>query len=361
MADDATGALEAGALLAARGSRVAVRLSPDQPLPAGHCPYDAIIVDTETRHGTAGSASSIIHRVAAEARGAGVRWIYKKTDSTLRGPIAAELGTLAAAFPELPLIYVPAYPAVGRTVREGRLYVNGILLEQTEFAQDPRWAVRTSSVLEVVEAQRERPVRLAKGTTNLGAALADPAKPVIVCDGSTDLDLRDIRDVLREQTASFLTAGPAGFIPHWADLASVTGHSAPYRFPKAESWLVVCGSLHPMSRKQAELAQRAGHPAILSPGIRSLEPETVAANIAAQVVMHLERSPVRGIIVFGGDTASAVWKAMGIDELEPFGEVITGVPVSTPSGSPGGPVFVTKAGGFGEETIVDMIVERMRR
>ena len=57
--------------------------------------------------------------------------IYKKTDSTLRGNIAAELRALADLFPTWRIGYAPAYPALGRTVKNGVLYVDDVPVSET--------------------------------------------------------------------------------------------------------------------------------------------------------------------------------------------------------------------------------------
>ena len=114
LADDLTGALETGARFAAAGvpAVVSVELSTASDAPV-------LVIDTETRHLAPADAAARIHELACQARARGVRFIYKKTDSTLRGNIGAELGALCRADPDSPLVYAPAYPAMGRTVRPG--------------------------------------------------------------------------------------------------------------------------------------------------------------------------------------------------------------------------------------------------
>jgi len=60
--------------------------------------------------------------------------------------------------------------------------------------------------------------------------------------------------------------------------------------------------------------------------------------------------------VFGGDTALALWNALGITELRPLGEVLPGVVVSVSADEKR--IFVTKAGGFGGPSLIAEILER---
>ncbi|MBI5085319.1 MAG: four-carbon acid sugar kinase family protein, partial [Acidobacteria bacterium] len=152
LADDLTGALEAGAQFAGAGA-VAVVLTKDPP----KFDVPVVIIDTETRHLAPPEAARRVFRHAQWAKDAGVALIYKKTDSTLRGNIGAELGALLGAFPGRRLTYAPAYPQLGRTVVHGRLLLDGLPVEQTPFAGDPIDPV-TESNIEVVLVRQGAPL-----------------------------------------------------------------------------------------------------------------------------------------------------------------------------------------------------------
>src|SRR5258705_480938 len=85
VADDLTGACDTGALFAARGP-VPVTVWPDPPL---HAPVT--VVDTESRTLDPVDAA---RRVSGVARNLARTRFFKKIDSTLRGPIGAELDAL---------------------------------------------------------------------------------------------------------------------------------------------------------------------------------------------------------------------------------------------------------------------------
>ena len=76
-----------------------------------------------------------------------------RIDSTLRGNISAELQALAHFYPDWRIAYAPAYPALGRTVRLGVLYVDGIAVAETAFANDALNPVRSSSVSAVLHPE----------------------------------------------------------------------------------------------------------------------------------------------------------------------------------------------------------------
>jgi uncharacterized protein YgbK (DUF1537 family) len=126
LADDLTGALEAGAKFAGQGIRTLV--STELSLRPKGCDESigVLVIDAETRHLPAAEAGQRVWELAHAAGEQGFRYLYKKTDSTLRGNIASELGALAEAFPGSALLYAPAYPRMGRTVKRGMLYVHGV-------------------------------------------------------------------------------------------------------------------------------------------------------------------------------------------------------------------------------------------
>jgi uncharacterized protein YgbK (DUF1537 family) len=309
LADDATGALECGSLLAAMGVRTLVWLGGVlQQLP----PCEVLVVDTETRHGMAGTAAATVAGWQKYFMENGIERIFKKTDSTLRGHIGAELAVLGK------VVYAPAYPALGRVVQGGRLYVDGVPVEETAFGRDSRQPVRSGVIRDLFPA--EAAVEIVEG----------------------EPDFRDVP----------IAAGPAGWIRTWAG-----GGGAVSALPAVRRWLVVCGSLHPRSRRQAERARALGMVVVMSPAETFGEdPEAVAERLAALAVD--EMAGVEVVMMFGGDTARALWRAMGVELLEPLPEVLPGVAACRAPGK--ATVFVTKAGGFGEDDLVDQVRERMQ-
>jgi uncharacterized protein YgbK (DUF1537 family) len=286
LADDATGALEMGALLA-----------PSTVWLGAAAPRG--VVDTESRHLPPHEASTRLREmlvgVAPAAR------IFKKIDSTLRGPIAAELMAIHQAFPDRRLVVCPAYPRLGRTVRDGKLLVHGVPVDQTDFAKDPRWPV-----------------------TNAAIPWGE------VHDAETDEDLARIARLCDERCIGVGSGGLARWLlaPDGPRRAEV---------PPRTRWLVVCGSMHPVSLRQAERARRMGIEVIVGIG---------AADEA------IRRRP-EGMIIFGGETTFQTLVGLGLNHVTTLGEVLPGVPLSLAADIP----VITKAGGFGTDDLVATMLE----
>lgn len=327
LADDLTGALEAGARFAAHGLRAIVTTAMK-----GTSTQPVVVIDTETRHLPPEEAAGIVANSAV----ASSRLVYKKTDSTLRGNIAAELAALSSALGGARIGYIPAYPALGRTVRNGRLSVHGVPVDRTEFGQDALNPVRSSSISEL-----------------LGGGF-----PYTIHDGETDEDVAAAVAVELRAARVPVLAGPASVaaeIARQVDLPRTPGSP----WPAAQRCFIVNGSRHPCSIAQVARAESGGA-ASANPGApwRILRPPAspfsnareMAAASGELVRQAIAAEAPDAILVFGGDTAFGILKALGCPALEPVGEVVPGVPVSRVVGY--GFALITKAGGFGDEHLI---------
>ena len=142
IADDLTGAADSGVQLKRSGYRTAVvfrraDLPPEVDL-------DAVAVDTDSRSSPAGFAAKRVLEAGRAMNNA--RVIYKKIDSTLRGPIAAELAAALGATGRTKAVVAPAFPSAGRTTFEGVQLVNGKPVHQTGLAYDPSTPVSESHI-----------------------------------------------------------------------------------------------------------------------------------------------------------------------------------------------------------------------
>ena len=111
IADDFTGALDTGVQFAAYGA--ATRVMVKDQVDFASCDAQVLVVDTETRHLPPEKAYQIVEELTRAACRAGIRYIYKKTDSALRGNIGAELAAVLQASNNRQLPFLPAFPKMG--------------------------------------------------------------------------------------------------------------------------------------------------------------------------------------------------------------------------------------------------------
>ena len=385
LADDTTGALEVGAQFA--GHRVRSLVTSDLTHERNlKIEADAIVVDTQTRHLVPDEAAQHVRNSASAAGRLGIRHLYKKTDSTLRGNIASEFQALLEVFPERPLVYVPAYPQLGRVIVDGRLYVNDVPLEQSSFSRDPQNPVQESFIPSLLARNCRATVLQARGKDQLVELLRRVHQvhqgrdgSVIVCDGATEDDLREITSVLAGMKEPYLAAGPGGFAGHWISQLPV---SRTFTEPRIHirNCLVISGSRHPVSAEQVQKAETEGlatfrlRPplgtdaevaarlttavaergwACLAIGGEALgSPQEPARRLGAVARQVMDARPLDGLVIFGGDTAFALMQAVGATTVESCGDLLAGIPLSMTRYGNRALGLVTKAGGFGSADVI---------
>lgn len=324
IADDLTGALEVGAKFAAQG--LSSRVTCDDGVEPGDA--SVLVLDTESRHLPSREAEEKITTVCTNRPTP--KLIYKKTDSTLRGNIAAELRALQIAFPDHQLHYVPAYPAMGRTVRNGKLYVDRVALHQTAFANDPLNPIASSYLKDVL------------GDLQL-----------TLFDGETDADVLAAAKHIVSASKPAIVAGPAAIAGALAEILPLP-RTQPPQLPVLHRCLVINGSMHPASRDQIRQTRFDNHWNLFEFTSDQTGAER-ALRLGESVKRHLEHHPVDALIVFGGDTAYGIHRALGSHPFASSGEVLLGVPVSQSAGM----YWITKAGGFGNPNLTDELRRKL--
>jgi uncharacterized protein YgbK (DUF1537 family) len=393
LADDFTGALDTGVRLAVAGVtvRVVVRrrsgtLIPPPRMP--NCGEPAIVVDTESRHVGPKEAARRIRSWVRSSRRERIAFFYKKTDSTLRGNVGAELSALLLASGEDCLYFVPALPAAGRTTVGGVALLNGVPLHLSSPADDPLDPVTQSVVSTIIARQTDVAVESVTRGSDLPRR-EDRGKRILVFDAETDADLEDVGRRIGSAGIPRAIAGCSGFasvLPRLLNLPRVPAPAACFDPPM----LVVCGSLHEASLEQVKRAEESGFPSFMydrasSRGLARRIADVLASRGAAIVktaslsegrpsrvisrtvsraigglareVMSLVRPST--IVVFGGDTAFGVVEALGIRSFQPIREISQGVVVSCAEHAGKGLSLITKAGGFGPPDILLKIRESL--
>lgn len=303
-ADDRTGAFESAAELARSGAPVTVTV--------GVADHEPGVVDLGTRACTVDEA---IARVAAVAS---AEWMAHKIDSTLRGHWAHELRARHAATGRRVLV-VPAWPAMGRTCIGGVVHVQGDAFASVQAA--------------LPEAD------LLPGVAALDDWLTGEGLFGTV-DVADDHDLAAVAAELARHDV--LIAGPAGAIGVvFAARFGDAERASPPRL--ALPALVVCGSATAVSRAQVARLQQ------VRPDVDVLVAPVADGELRADVSLALADTArerldgVATLVVIGGDTAAAL---LGDEPRRVHGTVLPGLPWSLDEHD-GGPVVVTKAGGFG--------------
>lgn len=409
-ADDFTGALDTSVQFSKQGYRTCVTTA-YPPDPSAFCEdVDVLVADTESRHLSPEEAYDRTYRWTRLAKEQDVRLIYKKTDSTLRGNVGAELRATMDAGGRSKTIFAPALPRLGRTVSGGEVFFQGVPLTSTVFAKDPFTPICSSSIADIIHATAPGVSILNATPSNLlDAYYAAGRNSVIVVDAQTDSQLHEIAlssYALREKVVLAGCAGFAQMIPSMLDCSSLP---LPSRI-KAENCLFISGSINRIAMEQVDHAQRLGVPAVLlrprqlleqdywescegeafleklSSTLREKrclilktadsEEDTACVRRYAESqgipleALHLRLADHLGLLtaklvennnldllsVFGGDTLYGVLKHLHIQKITPESEILPGVVQSVFSCDRGLRYIVSKAGGFGEADLIHKIL-----
>lgn len=289
LADDFTGAMDTVIQFAKLGIQTKVGTDA-AALIASAQNAEVLMVNTETRHMTPEEAYKKVYREARAGREAGIPFLYKKTDSALRGNVGAELSAALAAWGSRFLPFVPAYPMMGRTTISGVHFINGVPVAQSEFARDLYTPVECSNVAALLKKQST--------TLVIHAGEERPEPPFLeVYDAETDGDLLAIAKSLRDQGETTIMAGCAGMA---AMLPAVLGLTAgtPETVHGTGKLLVLCGSVHPVAREQVRYAVKKGFVHIsLTPAVKlGMEEGTAAQDALVQRIAALCREDIPVIV-----------------------------------------------------------------
>ena len=404
IADDLTGACDTGVQLARIGSPCPVVLADSSAQIGARAlaniagEQGRLVVDTESRHLPPDKARSRVLTIAASLSEIGAGVVYKKVDSTLRGRIAAETEALCSVFDDRVVVVAPAYPAAGRTTVNGECLVNGVPVHQTEFGRDRRSPVRTSRVADHLPDGADVE-HATVGTIERLLADAHPGQ-IIVVDAETRNDLDALARLVADAPERYLLVGSAGFAAALGTTLISPGAGAPAASADAATRsaapvLGIVGSLSERSREQADYLRRRRRPFCVdvSPAQRGDEAEraaraleeaqdvlvatvpptgtgedpsqnddgasaTALARTLGEIALEaVRRVPATRLFVTGGDTAVAVLGALHARVVYVYREIAPGVPAMTISARIADRDLdvpaVTKAGGFGEQTVMD--------
>ena len=382
VADDLTGAADTGVQLTRAGYRTAVAFHGSPLPPAGG--LDVVAVDTDSRGMAAGFAARRVVEAAHAIRDADV--VYKKIDSTLRGPVAAEISAALGATGREKAVVAPAFPTAGRTTVSGVQLVRGVPVHETEARRDPRTPVHEGhlpTLLQAVGPVASLSIEELRDPETVRRALADAR--CVVADAEDEADLEALVRACPDPSAVLWT-GSAGLALAFGRVYPGSYGEVPSPTPQpARSVLVVVGSLSGVARGQLRhlagehgaVPVAAGGPggvveeaviaarealsegrcaAIYSPEVRGDADAGAVVEALAGVVARLsEEGLFDALVMTGGDTAVGVARGLGASGIRLVGEVGAGIPAGTLIG-PRPYAVVTKAGGFGEDgTLVDIV------
>ena len=332
---------------------------------------DLICVDTDSRFCDPVEAGQRATKAALMLHNCGAEWIYKKTDSVLRGNVTPEIEAIVTQLGLSGALLVPANPSLGRTVVNGQYFVRGQLIHKTEFAQDPKHPRSSPNVLELLGEPSVPPTCVRKPGEPL------PERGIFIGEVASAEDLRNWAALRNEK---WLMAGGAEFF----SALLKPGAPIPQSSCSHGKEMFVCGSASEATQKfVAGQAQRrvpvfslpdklAIVDAFDSPEVDALAarvifslqakprvvlhvglPQVRDVSLAEMLATHLARvaeavlrnAEVGHVLADGGATAVTLARCMGWRRLAVKAELAPGVVALSVIGG-GSPLLTIKPGSY---------------
>ncbi len=332
LADDLTGACDASVAFLSAGMAVRVWTG-DRALFDDRAPVQAFV--TASRELDAEAAARAVSRAATGLRRDDGTLLFKKVDSTLRGPVAAELIAARDALNARAILLAPAFPAMGRTVRSGSLEVHNA----------SRLRIR-----DLFPSALQDRIALVAHAEALVAAL-DSGKTILICDSANQDDLDAVARAARP-LQGLLYAGSGGLARAVAGL--YPSDTIPVELPAAMRTLLVCGTEHPVTELQLGHVYHARLPGVTVLRIRCESGDEERVRNA-----FLSADP-QALVLTGGETALLALRALGVHSLALRGEFAPGIPWATAQGGAAQDrTIVTKSGGFGAASALNQILHAL--
>ena len=344
IADDFTGAAE----LAGIGLRYDLKV--ELATSAVRTDGGLLVVSADSRSLNSRVAEKVITKTVKEMLALQPSFIYKKIDSVFRGHVLDEIKIQMHETGLKKALIVGGNPSLGRTISGGRYYLNGDAISDTDFGNDPEFAITDSSVLKIIKAESGEAVVL-KHINKL------PETGIVIADVESD---EDVVAWANKVDKSWLLAGAGDFFtallhkeyktktnnvraatsPHL--YVSGTAYSKSQQFVKEikhelgcvayltnemmktgdiedESWFKnIAGILN--KQKKAVIAIKD----------EDVDPWYVSAvhlrkTMAEVVKRTLNKTAVKEIFIEGGSTAASILRELGIERLSVIDELERGV------------------------------------
>lgn len=415
VADDFTGASDAASFLQKAGMRtILINETPDTiEIPEE---TDAVVIALKSRTQEKTEAVESVLRSVQWLKNAGADKFYFKYCSTFDSTKEGNIGPVAdAMMEELGADYTilcPALPINGRVVKEGRLYVNGVPLDESPMKNHPLTPMWDSRIKNLIEAQgKYQAIEL------FGESLKEDKESVqkkiqeqssdmkhfyVVPDYENEEDAKQIVRLFGDLV--FLTGGSGILTELGKYMLEENGANKQEICQKMEKnelpGVVLAGSCSVATLGQIADYQEKGNVSYRINPVEIFEGKQTTQEIVDFILSHPEEAVLvyssdnaenvkevqklgkekiadllektisevaatlvsRGygrIVVAGGETSGAVTKALGYDAFEIGESIAPGVPVMKPVGNTEVKLAL-KSGNFGQPDFFTRALNMMK-
>ncbi len=421
IADDLTGANDTGVQFSKKGYNTIVSILEESGNIIIPHETDVLVIDTETREVDVKAACQRLRNVLKKLNFSDKDIFYKKVDSTLRGCIGAELEEMMNILEKDICIFTPTFPSHQRITIGGYLIVNGRPLGLSKYYSGDLKSGEASFIPFLLKQQTSLPIAridfidVIKGQEVIFKKLNklyQEGNKIIVVDATEEVHLKDILNSILKFEGSVLYAGSAGLANYFPESYN-KNRSLTLNIERIEGpILIVGGSRNPITSSQIShlrgeinffeldidieqilsnrktilehyltdsitITKNGQHLVIHTDPLYNdkekinkklmqkynlsfRELELAIRNFLGELTAKIVRnSPVRNLILTGGDIALGICSELGIKNLYIVDELLPGIPLSTANLKDFSLKIVTKAGGFGEKDTLFKLIKKL--
>ncbi len=223
VADDLTGANDTALQYFKKGFSTRIVIDCDYDF-CDENNVDIWAVSTESRNIDKTEAVDIVANISEKlSKNLNIENFYKKIDSTLRGNTGAEIIALLEISKKDAAIVAPAYIEEGRTTIGAYQLLNGMPIERTQCALDPKAPIYESYIPDIIKKDLNSQIgnlidTIELNTVTKGAGpiilkineLIQKGKKILVLDAASNTDLEQIALAIDKCNYDILPCGSAG-------------------------------------------------------------------------------------------------------------------------------------------------------
>lgn len=400
LADDFTGALDTAIKFSKRGIKTCV-VNIDFNLEEINNHVEVLAINLETRHLKSEKAYQRIKDVITLFQKKDI-YIYKKTDSVLRGNVGIELQALLDYTQNKFLPFIPAYPKLNRYTIQGIQYLGDVPIHESIVANDPIEPIRNSSVIQIIKETSNVNTYYVNQTMvrEVFESYLPKDKTIAVFDSATQDDIKYLAKQIVNKNIKIM-AGCAALASELAKLIDFSINKERFKI-NLSKLIIICGSVNPVTKLQIIDAEQRGFYRIslsgeqilsdsyfarsesiglveqinhmiamknkviidtISQDCRQLNKSgeeigsLIADNLGILVEKIMHENKECTMMITGGDTLLGVIKKAGIKEVYPLAELTEGVVYSYFYYRERVFSIISKSGGFGNENLFTEISE----
>lgn len=357
IADDLTGAAELGGIGLRYHLQVEIVHQIGAPIATE---TDLLVINTDTRSMLPGRAMKRLIKVLRWIKELPYTHLFKKVDSVLRGHVLVEIIAQMHATDAKRALLLPANPRLGRTICNGKYYVQGQEIRDTCFSEDPEFPIKHTDVLQMLGEQPKVEVQVKSWGDTF------PEEGIVIGEVSSEEDMRKWVQIAPEgvmfagASSAFIAFLEQRVIGSTVEKTDTTETFAGFRKP----CLYVSGSNYEKSTQRIKAWRMVNEPVCYLPigqsgkeveaqelkdwiervkaaityhqkAIIAFDNEIVSAmdltpsflrNSMAKIISSLLNEVfIQELVIEGGATAGAILAHRQIDHLTPIEELAPGL------------------------------------